>query len=42
MSSYDDINDQMSNLDIEEEENDVFVLEGEVDEEINKYKFCVV
>lgn len=42
MSRYNDLSDQLSGLDIEEEENDAFVFEGEVDEEVNKYELCVV
>lgn len=42
MSHYSDLSDQMSNLNVEEEENVAFSFEGEVEEEINKYELCVV
>ena len=37
-----DLNDQFAGLDIEEEENSAFVLEGEGEAEGNKYELCVV
>ncbi|KAL1805925.1 hypothetical protein ACET3Z_028993 [Daucus carota] len=38
MSAYDALNDQLSGLDIEEEENAEFTIEGEVEEEGNRGK----
>lgn len=42
MARYQDLNVQMSNLAIEEEENTAFVIQGEVEEDCNKYDLCVV
>lgn len=42
MSRFADLNEQLSSLAIEEEENEAFVLEEEAEEEINKYELCVV
>lgn len=42
MSRYNDLNEQLAGLDIEEEENAVFSFEGNVEEEANKYDLCVV
>lgn len=42
MARYNDLSDQMAELDIEEEENAAFVFEGEVEEEVNKYELCLV
>ena len=42
MSRYNDLNDQLAGLDIEDEENAAFTFEGVVEEEVNKYELCVV
>ncbi|XP_074346817.1 uncharacterized protein LOC141685621 [Apium graveolens] len=42
MSRYDDISNQLSTLNIEEEENEAFVFEGEEEEVINKYELCLI
>lgn len=42
MTSGDDIGQRMANLGIEEEENEVFVLEGDIDESENRYELCLV
>ncbi|KAL8106936.1 hypothetical protein AgCh_023655 [Apium graveolens] len=42
MACYSELNDQFESLDIDEEENYVFVLGGDVDIAINKYELCVV
>lgn len=42
MASYNDLNAQLDQLDIEEEENSVFVVGDDVDTAINKYELCVV
>lgn len=42
MATIMDLNDQFAELDIEEEENSAFVLEGEGDAETNKYELCLV
>lgn len=42
MARYRDIDDQMANLDIDEEENESFVFEGNVEEETNRYEYCLV
>lgn len=42
MSRYQDMSVRMSSLEIDEEKNVVFVIEGDVDEESNKYELCVV
>lgn len=42
MACYNDLNNQFENLDIDEEENSVFVLGGDVDTSINNYELCVV
>lgn len=40
MSRYNDLNEQLAGLDIEDEENTAFMFEGEVEEEVNKYDLC--
>lgn len=42
MSRYNDFNDQLAGLDIEDEKNAAFVLEGDCEKEVNKYEFCAV
>lgn len=42
MARYRDIGDQMADLDIENEENESFVFEGDVEEEGNRYDLCLV
>ncbi|KAL1812803.1 hypothetical protein ACET3Z_022868 [Daucus carota] len=42
MSRYNDLSDQMASLDVEEEENEAFIIEGEGEEEIHKYELCLV
>lgn len=42
MAQYREIDEQMANLDIEEEENESFVLEGDVESEVNRYELCLV
>lgn len=37
-----DLNEQFAGLNIEEEENSAFVLEGEGEVETNKYELCMV
>lgn len=41
MAQYKNIDDQFANLDIEEE-NESFVFDGDVVEEINRYELCLV
>lgn len=42
MAQYQNINEHMANLDIEEEENKSFVFDGDVEEEANRYELCLV
>lgn len=42
MARYHDIESQMASLDIEEEENESFVLEEDVEEGSNRYELCLV
>lgn len=42
MARYHDIESQMASLDIEEEENESFVLEEDVEEGPNRYALCLV
>lgn len=42
MARYRDIGDQMADLDIEDEENESFVFEGDVEEDGNRYDLCLV
>lgn len=39
---YQDVDVQLSAFDIEDEENEDFVFEGEVEEETNKYELCLI
>lgn len=42
MTTREDIGERMANLAIEEEENEGFVLEGDIDESVNRYELCLV
>lgn len=42
MARYQDLNLEMSNLVIDEEKNDAVVIEGDVDDVVNKYELCAV
>lgn len=42
MTRYQDINNQMTDLNIDEEENEKFTFEGDVKEAIDKYDPCLV
>lgn len=42
MAQYRDIDVQMANLDIDEEENESFVLDGDTEGGINRYELCLV
>lgn len=42
MDNHTDLSVHMSALDVEEKENVAFVIEGDIDEECNKYDLCVV
>nr|XP_017250903.1 PREDICTED: uncharacterized protein LOC108221543 [Daucus carota subsp. sativus] len=42
MANEEDIDQHMESLQIDEEENEAFVLEGDVDEGVNKYELCLV
>lgn len=42
MAREEDIDQRLANLGIEDEENDVFILDGDIDEEVNKYELCLV
>ncbi|XP_074346128.1 uncharacterized protein LOC141684890 [Apium graveolens] len=42
METNEDINQRMKSMGIEDEENAVFVPEGDVDESFNRYEFCLV
>lgn len=42
MASYSDIDQQMAGLEIDEEENEGFIIEGDIDEGVNRYELCLV
>lgn len=42
MARYRDVEEQMASLNIEEEENESFVFEGDVEEDVNRYELCLV
>lgn len=42
MARYQNIEEQMATMNIDEEENEDFVFEGDVEEEVNKYEMCLV
>lgn len=42
MARYQNLEDQMAGINIEEEENEGFVFDGDIEEEINKYNLCLI
>lgn len=42
MASYSDIDQQMAGLEIDEEENEGFIIEGDIDEGVNRYELYLV
>lgn len=42
MARYQSLDDQLASLNLEEEENEELVFEGEAIEETNKYEPCLV
>ncbi|XP_074323028.1 uncharacterized protein LOC141659976 [Apium graveolens] len=42
MARYQKIDDQLTNLNVDEEENEDLVLGGDIEEEIDKYELCLV
>lgn len=42
MARYQSIDDHMAGLNIEEEENEELVVEGDIKEEVNRYELCLV
>lgn len=42
MARYQDLEAQMADMNIEDEENEGFVFEGDVEEEVNKYELCLI
>lgn len=42
MAGTSSIDQQMAELGIEEEENGLFILEGDVEEDVNRYELCLV
>lgn len=42
MAGEEGIDHQLASLGIEDEENEVFVLEGDIDEDVNRYDLCLV
>lgn len=42
MAKYRDIDVQLANLDIEEEENESFVIDADIEEDVNRYDLCLV
>lgn len=42
MTRYQNIDEQLDDLNIEDEENEGFVFKGDVEEELNKYDLCLV
>ena len=42
IAGEEDIEYRMANLGIEEEENEGFVFDGDIDEDVNKYELCLV
>ncbi|XP_017256434.1 uncharacterized protein LOC108225991 [Daucus carota subsp. sativus] len=42
MARYQNLDEQMADLNIEEEENEDFVFDGDVEEEVNKYELCLI
>lgn len=41
-AKYQDIEEHMIDLNIENEENEGFVIEGDIEEKINKYELCLI
>lgn len=42
MARYQNISDQLENLNVEDEENEDLIFEGDAVEEVNKYDLCLV
>lgn len=42
MARYQTINDQLANLNVEDEENEDLIFEGDVEEVVEKYDLCLV
>lgn len=42
MDGSNDINQQMAGLGIDEEENESFVLDDDIEEDVNRYELCLV
>ena len=42
IANEEDIGERMAGLGIEEEENEAFVLDGDIDEDSNRYELCLV
>ena len=42
MARYQNIEEQMADMNIEEEENEGFLFEGDIEEEVNKYDLCLI
>lgn len=42
MAKYRNIDEQMANLNVEDEENEDLVFEGDIEEEINKFELCLI
>lgn len=42
MARYQNIEEQMANLNVEDEENEDLIFEGDVEEEIDRYELCLV
>ena len=42
MARYQNISEQLENLNVEDEENEDLVFEGDIVEENNKYELCLV
>lgn len=42
MAHEEGIEERIAGLEIDEEENEAFVLEGDIDENVNRYELCLV
>lgn len=42
MARYQNINDQMASLNVEDEENEDLIFEGDIEEEVEKYELCLI
>lgn len=42
MANEEEIEHRMASLGVEDEENEVFVLDGDIDEQVNMYELCLV